>query len=79
MASKAIDNTSFLEALARQKNSLNELVGLLESVMDLDEVSDLYKGLSDILDFYEGVGDIMTDEQLKILSEKINALRASIV
>lgn len=79
VALKAIDNTAFLEALAKQKNSLNELVGLLDSVKDLDEVSDLHKGLSDILEFYEGVGDIMTDEQLKILSEKINTLRASIV
>jgi hypothetical protein len=79
VASKAIDNTSFLEALARQKNSLNELVGLLEPVKDVEEVSDLYKGLFEIQEFYEGVGDIMTDEQLKIVSEKIDSLRASIV
>lgn len=78
-ALKAIDNSAFLEALARQKNSLNELVGLLEPVKDQNDVSDLYRGLSDIQDFYEGVGDIMTDEQLKVLSEKINVLRESIV
>lgn len=79
VALKAIDNTAFLEALARQKNSLNELVTLLETVKDLEEVSDLYKGLFEIQKFYEGVGDIMTDEQLKVLSELINALRESIV
>lgn len=79
VALKAIDNTAFLEALARQKKSLNELVNLLEPVKDVQEVSDLYKGLFEIQEFYEGVGDIMTDEQLKILEEKISALRNSIV
>lgn len=79
VAEKAIDNTAFLEALARQKNSLNELVGLLEPVKDVEEVADLYEGLSEIQEYYEGVGDIMTDEQLKIVSEKVDTLRNSIV
>lgn len=79
VALKAIDNTAFLEALARQKKSLNELVNLLAPVKDVAEVSDLYEGLFEIQEFYEGVGDIMTDEQLKVLEEKITALRNSIV
>jgi hypothetical protein len=79
VALDALDNTAFLEALARQKNSLNELVNLLEPVKDVDEVSDLYKALFEIREFYEGVGDIMTDEQLKILEEMISTLRGSIV
>jgi hypothetical protein len=79
VAQKAIDNTSLLEALARQKNSLNELVELLEAVKDVEEVADLYKSLVDIQSIYVGVGDIMTDEQLKVLSEKIAVLRESIV
>ncbi len=79
VALDAIDNTAFLEALARQKNSLNELVNLLEPVKDVDEVSNLYEALFEIGEFYEGVGDIMTDEQLKILDEMISTLRASIV
>ncbi len=79
VALKAIDNTAFLEALAKQKVSLNELVILLEPVKDVSEVSDLYTGLFEIQEFFEGVGDIMTDEQLKVLEEKISALRNSIV
>ena len=79
VAAKAIDNTAFLEALARQKNSLNELVGLLEPVKDVEEVAELYEGLSEIQEYYEGVGDIMTDEQLKIVAEKVETLRNSIV
>ena len=79
MAAKAIDNTSFLEALAKQKNSLNKLVELLEPVKDVEEVSDIYISLSEIGEFYEEVGDIMTDEQLKVLTEKIDVLRESIV
>jgi hypothetical protein len=79
VALKSVDNSSFLEALARQKNSLNELVDLLEPVKDVDEVKDIYGPLVEIREFYEGVGDIMTDEQLKILTEKIYVLRESIV
>ena len=79
VALDAFDNTVILEGLARQKNSLNELVNLLEPVKDVDEVSNLYKALFEIGEFYEGVGDIMTDEQLKILDELISTLRASIV
>ncbi|MCD4710750.1 MAG: hypothetical protein K8R52_07895 [Bacteroidales bacterium] len=79
VALKASDNTAFLEALAKQKNSLNKLVDLLEPVKDVEEVTELYKGLFDLQVFYEGVGDIMTDEQLKIVSETIEALRGSIV
>ena len=79
VALDALDNTAILEALARQKNSLHELVNLLKPVKDVDEVSNLYKALFEIGEFYEGVGDIMTDEQLKILEELISTLRASIV
>jgi len=79
VALKAIDNTAFLEALAKQKVSLNELVNLLAPVEDVSEVSDIYKGLFEIQEFYEGIGDIMTDEQLKVLEEKITTLRNSIV
>lgn len=79
VAASAIDNTSFLEALAKQKNSLNELVDLLGPVKDVEEVSEIYNSLSDIREFYDGVGDIMTDEQLKVLTEKIEVLRESIV
>lgn len=78
-AANSIDNTIFLEALAKQKTSLNELIRLLEPVKDVEEVADLYTGLYDIHEFYEGVGDIMTDEQHKILTEKITVLRESIV
>ncbi len=79
VAQKAIDNTSLLEALAKQKKSLNELVDLLDAVKEVDEVADLYKSLSDIQVLFEGVGDIMTEEQLKVITESITTLRNSIV
>jgi len=79
VAQKAMDNSAFLEALARQKHSLNKLVDLLEKVKDVEEVTELYDGLYDLQVLYEGVGDIMTDEQLKIVSESVAALRESIV
>ena len=79
VASKAIDNTAFLEALARQKKSLTELVELLEPVKEVEEVADLYKGLFELQSFYEGVGDVMTEEQLTEVSTLVNTLRGSIV
>jgi hypothetical protein len=79
VAQKAIDNTSLLEALAKQKRSLNELVDLLDKVKDVDEVADLYQSLSEIQVLFEGVGDLMTEEQLKVISEAIASLRNSIV
>ncbi len=79
VAQKAIDNTSLLEALAKQKKSLNELVDLLDAVKEVDEVADLYESLSDIQVLFEGVGELMTEEQLKVISESIATLRNSIV
>ena len=79
VAQKAIDNTSLLEALAKQKKSLNELVDLLEKVKDVEEVADLYKSLSELQVLFEGVGDLMTEEQLKVVSESVATLRNSIV
>jgi len=79
VAQKAIDNTSLLEALAKQKKSLNELVDLLEAVKDVEEVAELYKSLSELQVLFEGVGDLMTEEQLKVVSESIASLRESIV
>lgn len=79
VAMKAIDNTAFLEALARQKTSLNRLVNLLEPVKDVEEVTEIFKGLFDLREFYEGVGDKLTEEQLKVVTENISALREGIV
>jgi len=79
VAQKAIDNTSLLEALAKQKKSLNELVDLLGKVKDVEEVAELYKSLSELQVLFEGVGDLMTEEQLKVVSESVATLRNSIV
>jgi uncharacterized protein YjgD (DUF1641 family) len=79
VASKARDNTEILTILARQKNSLDELVRLLESVKDVEEVVDIYNSLYDLQAVYSEVGDTLTPEQLDQISEKINALRADIV
>ncbi len=79
VAIKAIDNTSFLEALAKQKNSLNQLVTILEPVKDVEEVTDLYKGLFELQSFYEGVGDVLTGEQLTEVSALVETLRSGIV
>jgi hypothetical protein len=79
VSAEADDNTAFLEALARQKSSLEELVNLLDPVKNVEEVKDIYSGLSDLKKVYDGVGDTLNEEQFQSISEKIDALRSSIV
>jgi hypothetical protein len=79
VAATAEDNTAFLEALARQKSSIDELVNLLDPVKNVDEVKEIYEALSDIKKLYEGVGESLTLEQLESISAEIEALRSSIV
>ena len=62
-----------------QKSSLNELLELLETVKDADEVNDIYVALAGMQEVFEGVGESLTEEQYQVLAEKIDVLRSSIV
>ena len=73
------NNAAFLEILATQKNSLDRLVSLMEPVQDLDEVTEIFKGLFDLQDIYEDVGEALTEEQLEQVATRIEALRGSII
>ncbi len=79
VASRARDNAEILSILAKQKNSLIELVTLLEPVKDVEEVESIYKGLFKLQDVYEGVGDALTVDQLESIASQIGVLRESIV
>lgn len=79
VAATADDSAPFLEAMAKQKSSLAELLKTLDSVKNAEEVTEIYEALVDINTVYEGVGETLTPEQYQILSEKIDALRSSIV
>lgn len=79
VAPAADDPSVFLEALAKQKNSLDELIKLLDTVKNAEEAKEIYEALTDLQTAYEGVGDTLTDEQLQTISEKVEALRSSIV
>ena len=79
VAAEADDNTLFLEALARQKGSLEQLIDLLDPVKKAEEVKEIYDALTDMKKVYDGVGETLTQEQYKLISEKIDVLRSSIV
>lgn len=79
IAKNSRDNTAFLEILAQQKRSLDRLVELMEPVKSLEDVSDVFKGLFDLQDIYQGVGDTLTEEQLELISKRIEILRQDIV
>jgi hypothetical protein len=79
IALTAKDNTEFLKILANQKKSLNELVGLLATVMDEDDISEIYSGLLDLQKIFEGVEDSFNEAQLEQLSASIETLRSGIV
>ncbi|MGW8314342.1 MAG: hypothetical protein ACWGNV_01990 [Bacteroidales bacterium] len=79
IAETSRDNTTFLEILATQKNSLNKLVSLLEPVQDVNDISAIYQALVDLQNVYEGVGESLSNEQLTQIAEKVEALRETIV
>ena len=79
IALTAKDNTEFLEILANQKNSLDELVEVLAPVMDADDISEIYSGLVDLQKIFEGVEDSLNEAQLEQLSASIETLRSGIV
>jgi len=79
VASKARDNKEILIILAKQKKSLDELVTLLESVKNVEEVVDVYNGLYDLQGIYSNVGEALTPEQLELISTRIESLRGDIV
>jgi hypothetical protein len=79
VAADADDNTAFLEALARQKSSIEELVKLLDPVKNVEEVVEIYEALGEIKKVYDGVGETLNQEQFQSISEKIDVLRSSIV
>jgi hypothetical protein len=73
------DPSEILEILARQKNSLDKLVALLEPVKDVEDVTLVFKGLFDLQDIYKNVGEALTDEQLEKVSTLIDELRSALV
>jgi hypothetical protein len=79
IAEGARDNTTFLEILATQKNSLDKLVSLLEPVQDVNDISSIYEQLIGLQTIYEGVGETLTADQLSQLRVKVTALRESVV
>jgi hypothetical protein len=79
IAATAADNSRFLEIIAHQKNSLNELIGVIEPIKEDVDVAGIYKGLVDLSKIYENVGDILTADQLEQLISAIEPLRDSIV
>ena len=70
---------SFLQIIAHQKNSLNELIGVIDPIREDVDVTDIYKGLVDLSKIFENVGDTLTADQLEQLMAAIEPLRESIV
>ena len=79
IAQTSIDPTEILEILAKQKNSLNKIVVMLEPVKDIDDVTIVFKGLFDLQNIYEDVGDALTPDQLDKVSKRITTLRTAII
>jgi hypothetical protein len=79
IAQTSKDPSEILEILAKQKNSLNRLVAILEPARDVEDASAVFKGLFDLQQIYEDVGDTLTEEQLEKISDRIEALRTSII
>jgi hypothetical protein len=79
IAATAADNSQFLEIIAHQKNSLNELIGVIEPIKEDVDVEVIYKGLVDLSKIFENVGDTLTADQLEQIISDIEPLRDGIV
>lgn len=79
IAQTSKDPSNMMEILAKQKNSLDKLVAMLESVKDASDVDDVFKGLFDLQEIYKDVGDTLTDEQLGQILDRVDSLRSEII
>ena len=79
IAQTSKDPSDMLEILAKQKNSLDKLVAMLESVKDASDVDDVFKGLFDLQEIYKDVGDTLTEEQLGRILDQVESLRSGII
>lgn len=79
IAQSAKDPEEIMEVLAKQKNSLDKIVAILEPVKDTDDVAVVFKGLFDLQSIFEDVGDVMTEEQLEKVSTRVATLREAII
>ena len=79
IAVTSADNTSFLEIIAHQKNSLYKLLEVIDPVKDDVDFTGIYSGLMDLSKIYEEIEEDLTDEQLEQVLGAIEPLRESIV
>jgi hypothetical protein len=79
IAQSAKNPEEIMEVLAKQKNSLDKIVAILEPVKDTDDVAVVFKGLFDLQNIYEDVGDVMTEEQLEKVTTRVATLREAII
>ena len=75
----AEDKSLFLEIIAKQKNSLQNLLEVFEAIKDDVDVADVYSGLMDLNEIYEDIDEKLTEEQLEQVLTSINQLREGIV
>ncbi len=69
----------FVKILVNQKNSLAQLLKLLEPVKDDSSVSDIYTKLQEIEKIYQGFSSPATSEQINSLADQIEDLRNGLV
>lgn len=79
IAITAADNTRFLEIIAHQKNSLNELIRIIEPIKEDADVSKIYNGLVDLAKIFEEVGETLTARQLEQVLSAVDPLREDII
>ncbi len=79
IAITAADNTRFLEIIAHQKNSLNELIRIIEPIKEDADVSKIYNGLVDLAKIFEEVGETLTARQLEQVLSAVDLLREDII
>jgi hypothetical protein len=73
------DKEPFITILENQKNSLEQLLEVLEPVKEDMSVADIYAKLKEMEKIYEGFESPVATEQINVLTTQIEELRGSLV
>lgn len=79
MAQLTTNNAEILKIIAGQKNTITEIVGLMEPSKDVADISDIFTQFKKLEALYANVTDTVNAKQLADISKLVEEMRASFV
>jgi hypothetical protein len=79
LASFAKDNSGIKKVISNQKDTFKKLVLLLSQYKDDKEIQNISLKINDLNSIFDNINGVMSDNQLKDLSAKVEAIRKDFV